>query len=291
VPPVFTRSWFGDDARGFLATTTNAEIQIWDAAPDRTNFPSITVGRFLEKAEQTENAKFIEGVSTAPTNSSGAGRILRTWDTVTGKPIVSDLALTNFVLGASLIGGGNRVMFYGDKAMQAWEIITDSGNLRWAWSVSPDGRKIMTKSGSEVRVLESSTGRPAFKPLLHLREASYASFSSDGRYLVTCCSNDLLDNCYAQVWDALTGQAVGPKLWHGDGVLFASFSPDNRRIVTCGEDRKAIIWDIPTGRQVILACKYDDQVWGAMFSSDGRWIVTACVNGTARVWNSEQVIL
>ncbi|MDB6067234.1 MAG: hypothetical protein JWR26_3442 [Pedosphaera sp.] len=288
VPPVFIRSWFGDDARGFLATTTNTETQIWDAAPGRTNFPSIAVGRVLEKAELTENVKFIEGVSTSPTNSKGAGRILRTWDAVTGRPIVSDLALTNFVLGASLIGGGNRVMFYGDKAMEAWEIISANGDVRWAWSFSPDGRKIMTKSGSEVRVWESSTGRPAFEPLQHNQEASYASFSSDGRYLVTCCSNGQLDKCYAQVWDALTGRPVGPKLWHGDGVLFAAFSPDNRRIVTCGEDRKAIIWDIPTGRQLILpACKHDDQVWGATFSPDGRWIVTACADGTARVWNSE----
>src|SRR5262249_9303 len=54
---------------------------------------------------------------------------------------------------------------------------------------------------------------------LHEQEVEYATFSADGRRIVTA-SRD----CTARVWDVSTGEAITPPLRHGHFVWKAAFS-------------------------------------------------------------------
>jgi WD40 repeat protein len=105
-----------------------------------------------------------------------------------------------------------------------------------------------------------------------------ASFSPDGRRIVTASSNTAL------VWDAQSGKSLGESMRHDGKVYAAHFSPDGRRILTVSEDKTARLWDAESGKPLGEAMRHERKINAASFSPDGRRIVTASY-GSARVWD------
>jgi WD40 repeat protein len=128
---------------------------------------------------------------------------------------------------------------------------------------------------------ERSWARPLGEPLRHESHVQAASFSPDGKRVVTA-SNDKT----ARIWDALTGQPLGEPLRHEDMVLAASFSPDGKRVVTGSADRIARVWDALTGQPLGAPLRHESSVLAASFSPDGKQVVTASYDKTARVWDA-----
>jgi WD40 repeat protein len=145
---------------------------------------------------------------------------------------------------------------------------------------------LVTLDGTNARVWNVTDGRQRFDPLPHAYGVFHAQFSSDGRWLVTTCSDAYLAARPAQVWDAQSGRPVGPPLPHNDGVLFARFSPDGTALLTCSEDATARLWNPQTGAPLAPPLRHQHYVNWATFSSDGRRVLTGCVDGTARLWDA-----
>ena len=90
---------------------------------------------------------------------------------------------------------------------------------------------------------------PIGQPLLHAGAVWSASFSPDGKWVVTAS----IDHT-ARLWDAATGAPLGKALAHNGRVYSAMFSPDGARVVTASGDIAARIWDAVTGRRSALPC-------------------------------------
>ena len=118
----------------------------------------------------------------------------------------------------------------------------------------------------------------------HTDEVNSASFSPDGRYIVSASSDTTV-----RIWDAKTGQQVGnPLEGHTDWVSSASFSPDGKYIVSASLDHTVRIWDAKTGQQVGNPLEgHNDLVYSASFSPDGRYIVSASEDKTVRIWDAK----
>src|SRR3989337_2379931 len=69
------------------------------------------------------------------------------------------------------------------------------------------------------------------KTLEHRSSASSASFSPDGRSVVTASRDNT-----ARIWDAATGQLLHTLQGHQGVVYSASFSPDSQWVVTASGD-------------------------------------------------------
>jgi hypothetical protein len=135
---------------------------------------------------------------------------------------------------------------------------------------------------SALRTLFSAdTGKRLGEPPTHGEQVTSASYSPDGKRVVTAS----WDNT-ARVWDADTGEPVGKPLTHGDRVNSASFSPDGKRVVTASYDNTARIWDADTGKPVGEPMTHGKAVVSASFSPDGKHVVTASHDGKARVWDA-----
>src|SRR5207247_1377556 len=116
----------------------------------------------------------------------------------------------------------------------------------------------------------------------HDLRVNSASFSPDGRYVVTACGEFSRQvPGYARVWDVTTGEAVTPPLKHGNDVTSASFSPDGRRVVTASWDNTARVWDVATGEPPTPPLQHGAAVAEASFSPDGTRVVQDGEDSTA----------
>jgi WD40 repeat protein len=94
-----------------------------------------------------------------------------------------------------------------------------------------------------VRVRDLATGAvlaelPAHPDLLYS-----ASFSPDGRLLVTACRDRTV-----RVWDWRAGRLICPQFEHGKDATAAAFTPDGRWVLSASADGTARVWDWRTGK-------------------------------------------
>jgi serine/threonine protein kinase len=135
--------------------------------------------------------------------------------------------------------------------------------------------------GWEWRWLNASADNSLAELKGHASEVRSASFSPDGRRIVTASADGT-----AGVWDASTGSSLAELKGHTGEVSTAFFSRGGTRIVTASYDGTARVWDAATGASLVELKGHTRQVNSATFSPDGTRIVTSSDDGTARVWDS-----
>jgi WD40 repeat protein/serine/threonine protein kinase len=129
-------------------------------------------------------------------------------------------------------------------------------------------------------------------PLRHSEAVHSATFSPDGRLVVTASADET-----ARVWNVQTGQPVGPALQHEGPVYYATCSPDGAWVVTESLDATVRgdpagpldgtvrVWEVTTGQPINVvragvSC-------GVNFSPDKIWVVVILPDSrSARVWEA-----
>jgi hypothetical protein len=213
------------------------------------------------------------------------------WDTLTGKPLT--------------------------------ELLSHENSVNWA-QFSPDGQRVLTASGTCMRVWDALTGKPLTEPLRHEGGVISAQFSSDGLRVVTIWGGGV------RVWDAQTGGPLaGPLpdeqfIWWTPTSLspHTHVSPDGQRVVrfwgesvwvknaqTCQpltdpfyhEGGGGVAQFSPEGLRVLTLSSNGVRVWDAQtgqpltgsfrhegglswFSPNGRWVLTPSPHKTACIW-------
>lgn len=119
-----------------------------------------------------------------------------------------------------------------------------------------------------------------FQSMGHTRIVMAATFSPDGRHVVTG-SYDYT----AQVWDVATGALLETFEGHAGPVIAASFSSDGRRLLTGSDDQSAVLWDAATGARLRAFVGHTGVVTAVAFSPDGSRILTGSGDNTVRLWN------
>jgi len=276
-----------------IVTLTNNALQVWDSRSGAAVSPPFAQGLRVGKAELNADGRYALSISGLQTNSP-AIREAYVWDVASGKQLTPAILITNTAGGATLSRDGRHLAVFGGDLVRLWQVQTqtlDFPTLSFRAKAetvrfSPDGGRLVTISGRQAEIWNSTNGSPTIKPLTNSMFIGCTEFSSDGAYLLVGYKNGVLDKCDAQIWDPVTGKTIGPPLKHDDGVLFACFSPDNQRVATTSEDFTARIWDVATGRQLIPIIAHGNQVQTATFSPDGKWLITASSDRSARVWNA-----
>jgi WD40 repeat protein len=126
----------------------------------------------------------------------------------------------------------------------------------------------------------------------HLDEAWAASFTPDGRILLTG-ADDTDEPQTIKAWEFATGRLLGASHPHPALVNCISLSPDGRRAVTSGlvEHHNLSLWDVrdpadPSGWRLIRELEgHGRPVRAALYRPDGKMIATAGDDLKIRLWD------
>jgi WD40 repeat protein/tetratricopeptide (TPR) repeat protein len=301
--------WFSPDGRWVLSVTPYANYWLWDARTGRL-VKVIQAGRLGAGPA----AVYSDGSRLVTAARYGAAQV---WQAATGLPVGEELRHESWVMHVEFSPDGRLVATTSaDRTACVWDAGTGKrlAEMKHEHAVrraafSPDGRRLATASGElrsrraidiedmllprsdpgragEAQVWEVPTGRPITQPMPHEGVVVRASFSPDGRFLLTTCVGRAADRYQVQVWDAATGRSLTPPLVHPQRVWHETFSPDGRLVATACTDGAARIWDAVTGEPLRVLPRHSGPVRHVAFSPDARRLLTASDDGTARLWDA-----
>jgi len=274
---------FSPDGRRVVTGSSDKTAQVWDAATGLPVSPPLKHDKRVDRVAFSPDSRKVV--------TAGRDQTVRVWDAVTGAAACPPLQHPSELLRVSFTPDGHRVVTVTTNyEARLWEVATGkllSLPVRTSWayhpSFSPDGRLYLyhPRLGQDTLVDDLATGKPVVLNLQKGDSLSDASFSPDGRRLVTASADKT-----ARVWDTTTGEPVSPALEHSDPVIRAQWNRDGNRVITVSND-KARVWDAATGKPVSPPLKHGDKISWASFSPDGRRVVTASADNTAQVWDVE----
>jgi WD40 repeat protein/energy-coupling factor transporter ATP-binding protein EcfA2 len=283
---------FSPDGQRILTASGDNTVRLWNLL--------ITGNQIFQVLQEDK-----ESVSHAAISLDGqrvvtisADKIARVWNAETGK-LISVLQGDDVDRAAFSPDGERVITASGDNIARVWDAKT--GKLVYElphqdnWEVfqvafSPDGQRIATmaytrQKGVAVRNALFLWDALNVKVLKRLNKTvRYATFSPDGRYLVT--AGGFLFKEALNLWDSNRGEFIGVLPKHQGFIYNMNFSPDGQRLVIAYGDKTARLWDIESREHVVVLEGHDSAVRHAVFSQDGQRVVTASSDRTARIWDA-----
>jgi len=241
----------------------NTRQGIWIRSTSSEGPPPV----YLDSPSTAQTAAFThQGDFIVTGDADGSARI---WDASSGekiKELTGHIPKVNYV---AFDKSGNRVVIAGNDGT------ADVYDVSILFAIDEKGKRIVNPGNKTSEALH-----PLFAITGHLSEVYSATFSSDGKYIVTASGDRT-----AQIWDAATGQPLRTLSGHHGRVLFAAFNPSNRLIVTASTDGTAKVWDWETGGLLATLEGHTHEVRSVTFNSDGTQMATIDVEGTAIIWD------
>lgn len=224
--------------------------------------------------------------------TGGTDRILRLWETETGRPVRSLAGHGGAIRSCVFSPGGRRIASSADdRTVRLWSlldgkeflVLTGHEGAVMGCAFSPDGRYVA--SGSEdhlARVWDTHTGGIQHVLAGHTSLVKSCAFSPDGASLATTSADQTV-----RLWDLGTGHPRAVLHGHEEWVNACCFTRDGRRLVTCSGDRTTRIWDLATGRTARTLAGHTHWISGCALSGDDRRVATASADRTIRIWDSD----
>jgi WD40 repeat protein/tetratricopeptide (TPR) repeat protein len=221
---------FSPDGR-WVVTGGGDGARIWDGTTGRLlkQFHPHSYGSFSANGRSLltwGDLTAIGGVTAVVWVASGAGAFSGSGQEGPYQALSPPLRHVAALSGAALSPDGRRVVTASNGTAQVWDAATGarlapamqhcpSGQIGVCFS--PDGRRVLTGGGPSprvhegvdptIRVWDAATGEPVTPPLQHGSSVFTASFSSEGRRVVTGCADGTV-----RVWDVSSDERPLPDL-------------------------------------------------------------------------------
>ena len=159
--------------------------------------------------------------------------------------------------------------------------------------ISPGGSKALTVQGrNAICVWDISKGDSivskhlvAFKSGTENNRVNMASFSPNGKYIVTANSDGII-----RIWDVNSQTCVDSLIGHKGSVNTAYYNFQGNNIVSASSDRTIRIWNTKTRKSKTLV-GHDVEVSFAEFSSDGKYVISTSFDNTCKIWDVQTGIV
>ncbi|KIK32601.1 hypothetical protein CY34DRAFT_138349 [Suillus luteus UH-Slu-Lm8-n1] len=176
---VISVSWSQDGGR-VVSGSDDGTLRVWDVQSGKTILGPINIGKNVREVCYSPDAKMIA--------TALGSRGLKIWDANSGELLktlqrVFSMCLAWTSDGKTLIAGGSKI----DTA--TWTVVDLCKDFVNANSLSPNDRILAISSYFEktVQLWDLETNQPIGTPLHHQENVYSATFSVDGKFLLTCC--------------------------------------------------------------------------------------------------------
>jgi len=161
-------------------------------------------------------------------------------------------------------------------------------------AVSPDGRHIITGSGSDgrhtasasevdtIKIWNMATGSEVMTMHGHNDDVQAVALSPDGRGIA---SGD--DEGVIKIWDAASGAELKTIQGHRDMIETIAFSPNGRHIVSGSDDDTVKIWNAVTGALEKILTGHKGNIREVTYSPDGKLVVSGSSDDTIKIWDAQ----
>ena len=270
------------DPSHFIATQRLASA-LWNgdlAMPRLMPFFACTRVEYLQML--ADGKTLLVGTGSGPTlYDAAAGKKRLTFSREEQLPMHSYLMSPD---GRTLAGWGHGE----GKKLNVWDVQT--GQLRfpaipgdpWFRQVifSVDGARILApgRMGSD-QWLDSFSGSPAGRQMLHPFDSFATAGSRDGKLLATSQHHDVY------LWDAHTQELIKKFAPLNKPVKFLHFSSDSQWIFVCGFEPVMRCFRLDNGEPAGFEMHHDAQITKVAFSNDAARVISGADDNSARVWS------
>ena len=300
---------FTSDGQRILTRSYGSALKLWDVSGNQ-------LADLNPDVESLKNAQFsADGQFILLNYSFGSARIIN-------KQGAEMFALGNWDYDVAFSPTGKYV--YDIKYLSpAWNLgghliadITDHSGKVWGAYFTKEGKHLYTGGGNNFAKLWDTQGNwiqdfPPFKDSVR-----YATYSPDGKYLLTYQKNSR----DAYLWTQ-AGDQVATLTAHTDRLIDAIFSLDSQRILTSAADSTVKLWDLagnllvnlkhqrrfiksfdvcPDGHTLLTYSFRHSRFWNLrgellfeledadypLFSPNGQWIITVANHESLQLRNS-----
>lgn len=243
---------YSHDGKMIASCSKDGSIILWNAETSEQTRTIISGREHVRRIVFTHDDKLLLAMSN---NHSYENSTLGIWSVEDGHlvrelpiPTSNDMAIDKEDRWIAIATSGTSIEIYDLKEGRMIKEIPDA-HTQCLTSIdfSPDGKRLVSAMHwgefiirdwvSEEILLSKKVKNVGFTDLPDVYSAKY---SSDGKYIVTASSDNVI-----KIWDAISGDQLGePLVGHTDSVLSVFFSQDKSYVVSTALDGTARIWDM-----------------------------------------------
>ncbi|KIJ10804.1 hypothetical protein PAXINDRAFT_119273 [Paxillus involutus ATCC 200175] len=282
---------FSPDSARVVSGSTDKTVIIWSTTTTTTTTTGKSHPDIITSITLSPNGKFMASTShdrTVPKN-------ITIWDATTYEKVIElegHLA-GNFTRSLEFSRDSTRLVSGStDKTVIVWNTVTGrqlsdplKGHTNSVWEAhfSPNGDKIASCDGCDIRIWDSHSGNLVIQPITV--KALSLAWTPNGQQLIAGCTEGSIKHFYSPTGFLLADWQVHASLVHSISV-----SPNGKFVASASPDKTVRLWAMTASKQIGSPLQCPDRVYSVAISPDGTRLARGGRDGKVRIWRLEGMV-